>query len=335
MTYNFIRGILNLRILILVCILFTLMSCSQKSSEKIDDAVDVALTYLSDEKCDAAIDILEDVGRDRTNAIYLQVLASAYACRAGYNEVRFLSDDITRVSGTTLMTSLTTLTLSPETEADSQSYEDLREALNVLLHVDSNQPSQSRRTEIFGPRKAGDLGIQALFLSLTQLGRYLHFYGNVNSAGAKGEGLPNVDEQTSSVSKCFAEYTSTQALALITAGEGGACTNGNFVGHPDLSFQVADMEVTKRRMCEGLMLITNVLDILNNLTLPNDPSMGDISDVGSSVNAAKALIIGINPALEVLLETTSQATCESLVANSAEFNNLQDIYAALFEKGLP
>lgn len=324
--------------IILLLILFS-VSCAKTPAEDVDEAIDLALTYLSDDNCDAAIDILEGVGRDKSNPIYLQVLASAYACRAGFDERDFLATEIAKIDSTAanLMKSLTTLTLSPETAADSAAYLDLREALEVLLYVDSSQPSQVRRGTKYGPRKAGDMGVQALFLSLTQLGKFLHFYGNVNAAGAKGTGAASTDEQGVTPSTCFVEYTEAQALAFLTGGGGSVCNDLSIDdGHPDMLFApAATLVITKRRMCEGLMLVTNIIDILDNLTLPADSSMGDLSSVATTVDGFKTAVTTANPALGTLINTTSQATCETLVAGATEFDNLQFIYALLFEGGLP
>lgn len=327
-----------MRYLLALCFLFTITSCAKKSSEKVEEAIDVALTYLSESKCDSAIDVLEEAGRDTTNAVYLQVLASAYACRAGYNEVRFLSQDVLKINGAMLFASLTTLSIAPEIEADSESYADLREALKVLLYVDVNQPSQAAKTSKFGPRKAGDLGVQALFLTLNQLGKFIHLFGNVGLVGTvvtKGAGAASVDEQTAQASKCFVEYTSTAALLLISNNEGGACKNTSFFGHPDLSLAPASLSNTKRRMCEGLMLVTNIMDLLNNITLPANPSMGSIGSITALVNTLKSQITAINPAYGTLINTTSQATCEGLATTASGFDNLQDVFAVVFEKGLP
>lgn len=319
-----------MRSLFLIWILLLLASCGQNAAEKTDEAIDVALTYLSSEKCDAAIDVLEDAGRNNSNPVYLQVLASAYACRAHYNAVKFIEDDITTISGTAtgLMKSLALLSLSPETTADSDEYKDLRTGLGVLLNIDSEQPSQVRREAKFGARKAGDMGLQTLLLSLVQLGKFTHYYGNVNvTSGVKGGGAK--------ASKCFIAYTDAQALLAVSGGVTGSCTNSTLVGHPDLSMAAADLPVTKRRMCEGLMLVTNVIDVLSNITLPVSDDLGDLDDVANVVKSFRTNITTLKPDLETLLTTTSQAECMSIVSTAPEFDKLQQIYALLFEVGLP
>lgn len=327
-----------MRSLFILALLLFFTSCGKTPEEESDEAIDLALTYLSSNKCEEAIDVLEDIGRQRENSIYLQVLASAYACRAGFSEIDFLDTEIDKIDSSVsgLMKSLTTLKWSSQTEADSADYEDMKEALDVILNIDSEQPSQDHREEVFGLRKAGDMGVQALFMSIAQLGKFLHLYGNVNATGVKGGGAANTDEQGATASTCFAAYTAVNAQTALTPAIAGACRYpgpATYVGHPDLSFAAPDLVVTKRRLCEGLMLVTNIIDILNNLTLTDD-SYGDLTSVTATVNTYKTNITNASPALATLINTTSQEECETLVAGGSEFDNLQYIYALLFEVGL-
>ena len=326
-----------MRSLLFLSLLFLIGGCAKTAPEKIDEAIDLALTYLTQEKCQKAIDVLEDVGPDTDNPVYLQVLASAYACRAGYNEVTFLSTDIPLISSVAanFMKSLTKLSLSSETEADSDSYNDLLAALNTILDVDGNQPSYTARVAKYGARKAGDMGVQTLFLALTQLGKFIHFYGNVDSNGVKGAGAANTDEQGATPSNCFLEYTDARVITVL-GPLGGTCDDlSSDDGHPNLSFAPASLTATKKKMCQGLVLVTNVIDILENMTLPASSSYGDLVGLSTTVGAFKTSIIGADPDLEELIETTSQTVCEGLVADATKFGHLQYIYALLFEVGLP
>jgi hypothetical protein len=326
-----------LRSILFIFLTFTLISCAKTAPEKIDEAIDLALTYLTQEKCQKAIDVLEDVGPDTDNPVYLQVLASAYACRGGYNEITFLSTDIPAINSAaaTFMKSLSKLTLSPETAADSDSYNDLLASMNTLLYVDDNQPSYAARVTKYGARKAGDMGVQTLFLGLAQLGKFINFYGNVDSSGTKGAGAANTDEQGATPSNCFLEYTEARSIAALGV-LGGTCDDmSSDNGHPNLSFAPASLTATKKKMCQGLVLVTNLIDILENITLPANSSYGSITSLPTTVSAFKSSIIAADATLETLLETTSQTTCETLVAGATEFDNLQYIYALLFEVGLP
>lgn len=325
----------------ILLILIWASGCAKTPKQEMEQAIDIAQTYLSEDKCQEAIDVLEDVGRDLDNADYVQVLASSYACRAGFNEIRFLDVDIAQLNTTVagFLNSLTLFSTSPETQADSNSYLDLRTAINLLLYQEATtSPSQATRNTFFGTRKAGDVGSFALYLSLAQLGKFLHFYGNVNAAGAKGLGAANTDEQGATASTCFVDYeagTSAETYINLGSAPGGICDNTAVdIGHPDLSFAVGSLTTTKRRMCEGLMLITNTIDILNNIDLSGNTSLGSLSSTIALVNQFESTIVAADPTLQTLMDTTSQSTCESIVAVQADFERLQYIYALLFETGL-
>ncbi len=326
--------------LILIFLFIVLVGCAKNPAEEEASAIDQALTLLSNDECDEAIDILEDIGRRTDNAVYLQVLASAYACRASFNEVEFLTTDIEAIDtdATDFMKSLSILSLSYESEANSDQYQDLNEALGILLSVDSNQPSQVAREAKYGPRKAGDMGIQALFLSIVQLGKFLNFYGNVNTTGAKGSGGANNDEQGADQSECFLPYTDPVAITYVDSLPAtNACDNfsGGDNGHPNMSFAVANLEATKTKMCQGLMLVTNIIDILSNITIPDNTSTDNLDEIATLSASFKSTLTTADPDLAILLDTTSQSVCETLLDTPAEFANMQLIYAMLFETGLP
>lgn len=317
-----------------------LVACAKNPAEEEASAIDQALTLLSKEECDEAIDILEDIGRRTDNAVYLQVLASAYACRADFNEIEFLATDIEAINTTStdFMKSLSILSLSYESTANSDQFQDIDEALDILLNVDSNQPSQVAREAKYGPRKAGDMGIQALFLSMVQLGKFLNFYGNVNTSGAKGLGGASVDEQGADQSECFLPYTDPVAITYVDSLPAtNACDNfsGGDNGHPNMSFAAANLETTKTRMCQGLMLVTNIIDILSNITIPQNDATDNLDEIATLSASFKSTITTADPDLAVLLDTTSQSACETLLDTPTEFANMQLIYAMLFETGLP
>lgn len=314
-------------ILVIFTFLF-LFSCAKKPAEEVDEAVDVALTYLSSGKCAEAIKILESVGRQNGDAIYLQVLASAYACKASFSEINFIGTDLPNIDTsptTDLYKSLSIMSLSNETTTDSEAYENLLTAMGIILNSGGGeQPSQQGREGVFGIRKAGDLGMQLLFLDIVQLGKFLNHFGNVNSSGVKGAGTTNTNS-------CFINYTYTTAQSIISTLPVANNCNSNTDGHPDL-----DLTTTagKRRGCEGLMLVTNLIDVLNNIDVSGNDTLNDLSEVADLINEYKDVAIAADPNLETLLTTTSQSECETLLVSSNEVNNLQLIYAFIFETGL-
>lgn len=326
---------------LIISLFFIIVGCAKTPKEKLLEAIDIAQTYLSKDQCQEAIDVLEDIGRELNDADYVQVLASAYACRASFSELTFFDVDISKIdtSSTNFLNSLTKFTSSPETVADSSSYTDIRTAINILLYQeDTISPSQTARNNLFGTRKAGDVGAFALYLSIAQLGKFLHFYGNVDSAGAKGLGTASVDEQGATPSHCFVDYQAGNAAnTYINLGTapGGICDNTAVdTGHPNLSFAAGNLTTSKRRLCEGLMLFTNIIDIINNIDLSSNTSLGSLTSVVALVNQYKTAMILADPTLTTLLNTTSQSSCETAVAVQAEFDRLQYIYALFFETGL-
>ena len=88
-------------------------------------------------------------------------------------------------------------------------------------------------------------------------------------------------------------------------------------------------------MCEGLMIVTNLSDILKNIILPDNDSIGDLTDIqflvdqyvddfASSADSDYVSLIGM----------TKQSDCETFVTPSAKFAKLQQMFVALFEANL-
>lgn len=312
-----------MRTFLTIFILLISISCAKNSVEKTDEVIDVALTHLSNEECDEALDVLGEVDNDNTNAIYLQVLASAYACKASFDEISFVSVDLAALNTTstsTIMKSFAIFSLSPETAADSTAYTSIRTAINVLLDSTTGSPSQVARNTKFGTRKAGDMGVQALFLNIVNLGKFLNFYGNVDSLGVKGQGT--------NTNSCFIDYNDARAQAVVAGGVTGACTTNND-GHPDLDQTTA---TGKRRLCEGLVLITNFIDILDNLDLSGSSELSDLEAVATQVNTIKtaAGAAGIG----YLMDITSQSECETQMGTASKLDDMEYLYSLIFESGL-
>ena len=66
------------------------------------------------------------MGRQNTNALYLQVLASAYACRAGFAEPTFFSSNLAKTPSPLPVGGMTTYTTSSSMDApDNDEFDDL------------------------------------------------------------------------------------------------------------------------------------------------------------------------------------------------------------------
>lgn len=291
-----------------------LTGCAQRSGEEIREAIDVAQTLLTSEKCDEAIKVLEDAGPANSDAVYLQVLGSAYACKANVKTVSFVANDLPLIDSSTFMNSISILSLSPETAADSTPYASLKKALSILQNTDKHLEREAK----FGVRKSGDLGVEILVYSIIQLGKFLNHFGNVSTLGAKGGGT--------GTNNCFLTYTYPSAIAVVTSGATGAC-NSATSGHPDMT----GAELA-RRMCEGTTLVANILDILTNIDLSGSPELSDLSTIQATVEEYRddAAAAGVDQFIDI----TNQAECEALIANPTEMNNMQLYYATVFEVGL-
>jgi hypothetical protein len=306
---------------ILFLILF-FSSCAKNPVEEVNSAIDVALTHLSNAECKEAIDVLEASGAEDDNAIYLQVLASAYACKSGFNEISFISDDlagITTTSTAAIFKSLSIMSLSPETVTDSDNYVAIRTGINILLQPELAVPSQVARDAKFGTRKSSDMAIQTLILNIVNLGKFLNFYGNVSATGVKGGG--------SAANKCFIDYHDPRAQALTGVSTGACLTDVD--GHNDLDLSTAD---GKRRACEGLMLVTNTIDILDNLDLSGSSTFSKLEDISTQVNTIKTAATAAG--LGTLINMTSQSVCETHLQTPSQLLDMEYMYALLFETGL-
>lgn len=311
-----------MRTFILLFLILGFSSCAKNPVEEVNEAIDIALTYLSQQECDEALKVLEEAGPQNDNAIYLQVLASAHACKASFDEINFVSTDLAAInttSGNTILTSLSIMSLSDEIIADSASYSSIKNGINIILNSTTGSPSQMARSSKFGIRKSGDMGVQALLINVVNLGKFLNYYGNVGATGIKGAG--------SAPNKCFINYNDPRAQAVTGAGT-GACVSDTD-GHADLNQSTV---IGKRRLCEGLMLVTNTLDILDNLDLSASPTLNKLEDISTKINAFRTNAIAAG--LGTLISMTSQTTCEAHLTVPAQLLDMEYLYALIFETGL-
>ena len=314
-----------MRSFFILFLIFLFSSCAKKPEQETREAIDVALSHLSKEECSEALKVLQDVGMQSSNAIYLQVLASAYACQAGYDEVAFISEDLadmTTSSPAAIIKSMASFSLSEESTADSANYVSIRRGIDTLLQSTTTVTHAARVTK-FGSRKAGDMGIQALMLNVVNLGKFLNVYGNANASGVKGAG--------GNTNSCFLNYTDARAQTVVSGGITGACTTNND-GHPDLSLAAANLSKARRRLCEGLMTLTNIIDIMGNIDLSGTSELANLTAIATQVETFKTAAVAAG--LGTLINMTSQSQCETALATASNLNDMQYLYALIFETGL-
>jgi hypothetical protein len=311
--------------------LIFLTSCGQSQNEKTTSAILSAKISLTNNDCQKAIDALEAVGRDQSNAEYLSTLASAYACRAGFSEITLLGSDAKKISSANILGSFSTFSTSPMTSADSDAkYNDLQTAINILLYAGGiSVPAHASRARVFNSRDLGNLSTQAIYMVLAQIGKYAKYYGNPNTLGAKGQGA--------NTNSCYFEYADVNALAAVgylnTNTSNDTCdalsTAGE--GHPDLDIGVETPANVKRRMCQGAMLFNNLIDLLLGTTLSTASSVTSITQLESSIesyisncsiSSTGGTTIGIS-----LCGIRSQSVCEA----TSTMADLEIFFAAVFE----
>ena len=141
--------------LLFLTFIFFLISCGSSPEEKVASAIDRAQTYLSKGRCDEALQELDEA-QDLENAIYLQVLASAYACKADVEIVGVITE-IQDIDTNNVFGDLSQMSFAQS--ANLTSFDLLKKSLNVILSSTSTV-SQAARDDSFGKRKGQDLGMQ-------------------------------------------------------------------------------------------------------------------------------------------------------------------------------
>lgn len=306
-----------MRLLFLFTFLFFAVSCGKTTSEEVDGAIDIALSHLTEKRCDKALEVLNKVN-GHSDAVYLQVLASAYACKANYNEISFVINDLAEITAADpadLLKSVSIMSTSVETTTDSVTAINLTRASQVALAG----KSQLERNSTFGERKSGDLSVQALLLNIAALGKHLNHFGNVNATGVKGGGVQG--------NKCFLNYTDPRATALVGAVTGACVSTSN--GHADLDLVSTD---GKRRVCEGLIYLTNSLDILANLDLTNFEEFDVIIDITAQLDTFKQA--AHSQGLGYLIDELSQTSCVQTLQSASGRSDIEYLYALIFETSL-
>jgi hypothetical protein len=316
-----------IKIFFLFVVLSGLVGCSKSKDEERTEAIDLAQTYLSDAKCSEAIKVLESAGSGSNDPVYIQVLASAYACKSSYSELTFIANDLPNLESSTikaLFKSISILTLSNETDTDSDDYLNLKTALTILTSSTGDSSGHDARVSKFGVRKAADMGVQIMFLSLVQLGKFLNYFGNVDSTGAKGIGPDGTNS-------CFLNYSNNTAQTLIDAFPVANSCNSYVDGHGDLDLST---EEGKERACEGLFYFNNLLNSISNLDLSASESLGSLGDIAGVVDELKNTVTTAYPNLSDLMNNQSLSGCVSLLDSAEEIENMEIIYAMIFEENL-
>jgi hypothetical protein len=311
-------------------VLTFLFSCGLSEEQKVKRAISEANFFLTKRKCAEAKKALDSVSYQSDNPDYIKMYASMYGCKAGYSELDDLfGGNIGNVDATAggFLSSLAGLNTSNETAPDSTSFTNLMSGIDTLLSSGSSaQPSATNRESKFGSRHGTDINMQAIYMILIALGKWTAYYGDGSGDGTKGSGGNH---------NCFIDYTNGKAsTAVTTLGTTSVCTMNNS-GSPDIDLAGANA-TARTRLCNGIILYNNLLDILGNITLSGSSELGDLGSVDTIMdqiyNAAEFAEGGIPPgssAVSTLRTVTSQSFCEDS-ANVTD-DELQIFYAIMME----
>lgn len=319
------------KIILILWTSFLLFSCAKTDEEEVRSAVNEAKFHLNSMDCSKAQEVLNDVGYQSDNSDYISVYASAQACDAGYKVLDVLfGGNIDNINSSSLISSLAAFSTSNETTADSTEYTAIKNAITTLLESSGgSQPSTAARNTKFGTAKSGDLSLQALYMIFVQMGKFFALYGDANAAGTKGGGGNN---------SCIFSYTTNDAVDWITNNTPGSCIAATGSEGSSLLESPETAADIKRRLCEGIILYNNMMDILSNVTLPGSSELGDVSNIQTNLNnlmtiaeAAETGIYNDGPAtslnaISTLRAITSQSACEA-----EELDRIEKFYAIFFE----
>lgn len=311
-------------------LLFFILGCGASVEEKTSEAVLSANILLSQGKCQEAIDVLEENGRINDNAVYLQTLASAYACLSGYREPKFFVTDLpltaspSPLGGTAKYSTATNMAMS----ADSR-YLNMQKAIEILLYAGGlptgQNPTAVARIAKFTEGEGLDIHTQLLFMILEQLGRFYRYYGNSSSSGVKATGTNG--------NLCFVNYENvaldvgTDLSTSLALGATGACNTIGF-GHADLG-TVGSLNIS--RMCKGVILVNNLLDILPKvLGSSTSTDFTVISTLQTTITTLKTALATASTGSGNISSVTSQFVCEA--QNALNDDYIQIYYALIFEK---
>ncbi|MAF78983.1 MAG: hypothetical protein CME63_02240 [Halobacteriovoraceae bacterium] len=263
----------------LILSLFILLFSCGKEADEVRSAIEEAHFLLTEKNCSQAKEVLDEIGYQATNADYIGAYASMYGCLAGYSTITFFADDIDQLSADQngLMGSLTLFSTSDDmTSPTDPDFTNLQLAISTILYAGNQSSSSSANREtVFNIRDNTNLNVQAMYMILVNLGRWLKFYGNPDVTGEKGAGP---DSNT-----CLFTYTDGDALLALSAGETGNCTNVNNTGSSDM--MTGDPVEEKTRLCQGIVMFTNFIDLLANVEFSGDQA-GDLSDIGDTFEEA-------------------------------------------------
>ena len=316
--------------------IFILISClASTDEEEVRSAIAEAHYYLDSSNCSKAKSVLDDVGQQKNNADYVSVYASSIACVAGYKDIEVALNNLTSIdtsdqsTGVGFISSFAGFPSSSEIAPDQASYSKIFEAIQYILEADSASPSTVNRLSKYGNSDGNDLSMQALIMTTVAFGKWFAYYGNADASGTKGAGANGAGHS------CVFSYTQADAVNYINAINPSGCSATGSEGSDDLETPVSTT-VIQRRMCEGLVMFNNMVDILSNINLSSSSSLGQLSSMSTLftnvISGAETAETTFNTegayanSVSTLKNVRGLAECEAL-----DLNRIQKFYAILLE----
>jgi len=302
-----------------IFLILLLTSCGGDEAD-IANAIDEANFLLTDRQCAQARQVLNDVGYQASNARYIAAYATTYACEANYSTVTFFGSDISKVAstGNGFFGSLATFTTSDDmTSPTDTDYVNLKSAIETILYAGNQTNSSSaNRATVFSTSELNNLNAQALYMVLVNLGRWLYLYGNANANGIKGSGT-NPSSNT-----CIYTYPAgnLDAIDALDDGNTGSCTDVANLGSNFM--MTGDAVEEKARLCQGIVLFNNFIDLVVNVTFTSANS-GELSNLGTTFNS---LCQDVTQFADDLCSLRDQTGCEA-----QSITDLEIFSAWLFE----
>lgn len=286
----------------------------------------MANVYLSNSKCDQALQELSKVDSDFYDYYYYQALASAKACKAEYNVLDFIDEVENYQSSDSFFSFLAGMATSNETNASSPKFTHLAAGINSILFLNSvSHPKFSDRAAIItNNSKNEELGFQALLMIFTYLGKWMALYGDTDDSGLKQSSV-----------LCLLDYTDAasflnpaERLALL--GATGTCKSNSAASSPLLTF--ADVK-TKTRLCDFLVYFNHVRDLIDNITLSGNSSMGDLADAFDAMEQYVLSAEVVFPGISNVLTFYDLNSCTDYYdSNNTAKKNIHAFMAGIVDK---
>jgi hypothetical protein len=316
---------------ILIFLFIFISSCGKSSEEEVISAKREAAHYLSEGECSKALSALRSASPSSDDQVYISLLASVYECRADYRELTTVLSNLDALDAdtTNLFKTMAAFESSQEVAApDDTKYVNILKAINIIS-TSSSVAGSLQRVEKFGKYGGSNLNYQLLLLTTIGLSKYFGAYGNVDATGGKGESGGGV--------VCLAQYNYGNVAGYLDALTDDNCDSSTQADN-QTSIDIVDPDYV-RRMCEGVVLYNNFLDLLMNLVLPEDTTeLGNLVDVASVLASFKSSAIvyfgasGDSASITTYENIRDLSSCESTAnANVTNKNHLEAYFSVFLE----